>query len=404
MNGRIDFAELNELNAWRARSPLNEQLFEELTDPEKSEAAVKKMQAYDVQGKLEAVHATQDELAIIKLHKRNRNRRMFFYLTAASVLLAVWLMAHYLNKPTDYRNNDRFIALQDVAPGKNQATLTLSDGKKIKLSEATNGALAKEAGITISKAEDGQLVYEIASIPRNDGSGSSSRGKEGSPGNATTNTLSTANGETYQVRLPDGTKVWLNAASSITYAAALSERGTRNLKLEGEAYLEVAKNKARPFIVETSTQQIEVLGTHFNVNAYADEGRTVTTLLEGSVKVGIASAAGKPRHDVILKPGEQAINTVSKIQTVKADLTTAVAWKDGEFIFKNASVPEILRQVARWYNLEIVYQGKITTDTFTGSIDRNSNLENVLKLFETAQIKFNVEQTRNGKKLILKSN
>lgn len=387
LDGQLTAEEAAQLQHWLNASAANQELFDQLGEElEQGNVAEHSIGQFDAHAALESV---------LQRHykKRQGQKKLLWYIaTAASVLLAVWLMAHYLNKPTDYRNNDRFIALEDVAPGSVGATLTLANGKKIKLSGASNGELAKEAEMKITKTADGQLVYEIASsqnAPANDGAVS------------TTNTLSTAKGETYQVRLPDGTKVWLNAASSLTYAAGLNERGVRSVKLEGEAYLEVAKSKTRPFIVETGGQQIEVLGTHFNVNSYTDEGRTVTTLLEGSVKVRIASASGKPRHDVLLKPGEQSILTGSNILKTNADLSTAVAWKNGEFVFKNASVPEIMRQVARWYNLEIVYQGKVTNDTFTGSIDRNANLESVLKLFETAQIKFHVVQTPIGKKLIL---
>jgi len=272
----------------------------------------------------------------------------------------------------------------DVKPGANGATLTLSSGKQIKLTEAINGQLAKEAGVVVTKAADGQLVYKV----------------EGSEiASNKTNTLSTAKGESYMVTLPDQSKVWLNAASSLTYNTSLIENGKRLVQLRGEAYFEVAKDKAHPFIVNTAMQEVEVLGTHFNINSYPEEGRTRTTLLEGSVKVHFPATAlpqkGLSREEVLLKPGQQAILKDRQVQVRETDVELAVAWKNNKFIFERLPVTEIMRMIARWYDVEVVYNGDIPQETFWGSVSRFENVSKVLKPLEsTGNIRFKIEGRR----------
>ncbi|WP_316836506.1 FecR family protein [Pedobacter nutrimenti] len=264
-----------------------------------------------------------------------------------------------------------------VTPGKVGATLTLASGKKIKLSEVVNGKLAQEAGVVITKSANGQLVYEV----------------KGSALNLDKmNTLSTANGENYQVHLPDGSLIYLNAASSLTYSVGLMARGERRVRLEGEAYFEISKDNAHPFIVESKGQEVKVLGTHFNVNSYADEEVAKTTLLEGSVRIGTAD------EQKILKPGEQAIVRASRIKLAKADLEAAVAWKNGEFIFNGESITEVMRILSRWYNVEIEYQGPITKERFEGNVLKEKDITEVLELLElTSAVHFKIE----GRKIIV---
>ncbi|WP_316817665.1 FecR family protein [Pedobacter nyackensis] len=260
----------------------------------------------------------------------------------------------------------------DVAPGKTGATLTLANGKKIRLDQALNGELAKEAGVVISKSADGQLIYEV-------------KGSAADPGRM--NTLTTAKGESYQLRLPDGSLVWLNAASSLTYAADLNSGGKRKVELDGEAYFEIAKDKAHPFVVESRKQEVEVLGTHFNVNAYADEPVVATTLLEGAVKV-----TGKGL-DQTIRPGEQAINNGSAIQVMDVDVETVVDWKSGGFILDRVDFRTVMRKIARWYNVEVVYDPTVPYDMISGGyISRSMQLSSVLKLIEkSGQVRFRIE-------------
>jgi transmembrane sensor len=272
---------------------------------------------------------------------------------------------------------DSSLTMAGVSPGKVGATLTLAGGQKIKLSEAGNGTIAEESGLRISKTEDGQLLYEVQE-------------KKGNKNKF--NTLSTAKGETYKVRLPDGSMVYLNAASSLTYGTVLNEQGRRVVKLSGEGYFEVKKDKAHPFIVKTANQEVEVLGTHFNVNAYSDEQMVKTALLEGSVKV---SGAGETK---ILVPGQQANLLNGKISLTKADLEEVVSWKNGEIILNGQDVQTVMRMISRWYDVEIVYEGVIPTELYYAKISRFDNIGKLLKLLEKAQgIHFKIE----GRKVIV---
>ena len=254
----------------------------------------------------------------------------------------------------------------DVAPGVSGATLTLANGKKIRLSDAGSGELAQQAGVSVSKSADGKLVYEV-------------RPEAGlSDDLGAINTLSTDKGETYQVKLPDGTMVWLNAASSLKYAANLMDHGKRRVTLQGEAYFQVAKDKAHPFIVESGSQQVEVLGTEFNVNAYKDEKVFRTTLLEGSVRL---SDNGQAK---VMVPGIQARNSNGQITMTTVDTELAVACKNNNFIFDRVPIEEIMRMIARWYNVEVIYQGDVPSGTFWGSVSRYDNISKALTPLQTA--------------------
>jgi len=349
----------------------------------------------------------------------------------AAITVGTWVYVNEIASSRNASRNDEVVtSMNDIKPGSVGATLTLANGKTIKLSSATNGELAKEAGVTIKKTADGQLIYEIireysdlngthelakgsvASVPRNDDNAPSLR--EGTTNRApgelsganqshTSNTLTTAKGETYQVKLPDGTAVWLNAASSLTYSTSLTARGLRMVRLSGEAYFQVAKDKAHPFIVESKGQQIEVLGTHFNINAYADEDAVKTTLLEGSVKVSPVLSSRTMAKDLgatatgttILKPGQQSILKGETIKVHLANLAEAMAWKNGKFIFNDEPLESIMRKIARWYDVDIEYQGIDPKETFGGSISRFENVSKVLKKLElTGGVQFKIEGRR----------
>lgn len=265
----------------------------------------------------------------------------------------------------------------DIRPGKNQATLTFANGKKINLS-------GQKSGIVIGA----DLQYNDRTAV-NTHAGTSS----GSPGEAT---ISTPRGGTYQITLSDGTKVWLNAASSLTYNPVLNNK-VRSVKLEGEAYFEVAKDKKRPFLVSSKGQEIRVLGTHFNINGYADEGKVKTTLLEGSVLV---SRSGGAQDQVLLKPNQQAILEGSRGITVReVDVNEAVAWKSGNFRFEDQSVTDIMKQIARWYDVDVEYEGDLSDIRLNASISRNRNISQLLKMMEkTNEVHFKIE----GRKIIVK--
>lgn len=299
---------------------------------------------------------------------------------AAAILLVVGLgLVFYMNNQKPAVNVEAAYA-NDVVPGKMGATLTLASGEKIKLSDAANGEIAKQVGITVEKTADGQLVYHM---------GAASGEAEG-----TYNTLSTAKGETYILTLPDKSKVWLNAASSLTYSAGLNERGSRRVRLEGEAYFEIFKDKTRPFIVESKGQQVEVLGTHFNVNSYKDEAFAATTLIEGSVRL---SALGRQERPVVLKPGEQAVSGNAGFKVSQANIENVTDWKGGDFYFNRVDFRTAMRKIARWYDVEIIYDASVPENIETGGwISRDQNLSGVLKFIESlGLVHFRIE----GKKV-----
>ena len=300
-----------------------------------------------------------------------RLRRLKRIAFAASVLLVVGLSVgiYYGKKEITYKN--------EIVPGHEGATLTLSNGKQIKLEGTSNGELAKEAGVSITKTANGQLVYEI--------------NERGEAANAV-NTLSTTNGETYQVRLPDGSAVWLNATSSLTYAANFSGQEKREVKLAGEAYFEVAKDPHHPFIIRTNNEEVEVLGTHFNVNSYADEPAPKTTLLEGAIRV----TAGNSFK--ILQPGEQVTLKDNKLFVSEANTEEAVAWKNGYFRFNQEKISSIMRKLSRWYDIEVEYDGPVPDDELSGTLSRSTNINKVLNALEYYNtVHFKIE----GKKVIV---
>jgi ferric-dicitrate binding protein FerR (iron transport regulator) len=263
----------------------------------------------------------------------------------------------------------------EVLPGGDRAVLTLADGRTIVLDSAKDGELASQGNTKVLKSGDGRLTYQATA-------GSS----------VAWNTISTPRGGQYQLILPDGTHVWLNAVSSLRFPTAFTG-DSRQVELTGEAYFEVApysragEHGKLPFLVLAGETKVEVLGTHFNVNAYADEKALHTTLLEGSVKIIHGSAAQ------LLHPGQQAIldKATDALSVQPADTVQAVAWKNGYFELDNTDLPTIMRQIARWYDVNIQYQDTGATARFGGGISRKLNLSDALHLMESSGLHFRVE-------------
>lgn len=273
----------------------------------------------------------------------------------------------------------------DIAPGRERALLTLSDGSTIVLDSASSGILARQGNAQVIKQANGSIAYHAEGT-----------GRLGT----VTNTMSTPRGGRYHLVLPDGTGVWLNAASSITYPTAFTG-DTRQVSMKGEVYFEVVKNPQIPFIVTLDhSTRIEVTGTSFNVNAYSDEPQCKTTLLEGIVKV---HAGGSVKQ---LRPGQQAQTAMSDRQDIvtvtdNVNVEQVMAWKNGAFSFKNAGIYEVMRQVSRWYDLDIEYRGFTSKagegPHFSGDIGMDLNLSAILRVLEKSQVRFRLE----GKKLIV---
>jgi transmembrane sensor len=267
-----------------------------------------------------------------------------------------------------------------LMPGGNKATLTLASGQQISLPEIHIGDVVSQAGVSITKTKDGQVIYKLGQ--------DQSLGSD--PKNKTQyNTISTPAGGQYQLVLSDGTRVWLNSSSSLKYPISHFGLGERRVELHGEAYFEVAKLKSGsvhiPFIVESKGQDVQVLGTHFNVKSYDEEDLTTTTLLEGRVRVSRPHA-----FQEILEPGQQAqVNQFIKVLNV--DTSTAVAWKNGLFKFEDASIQSVMEQFSRWYDVDVAYEGTAPHHKFTGEIYRNMDAAKAFKLLSYADIKFRIE-------------
>ncbi|OXG05352.1 FecR family protein [Flavobacterium araucananum] len=266
---------------------------------------------------------------------------------------------------------------QEIAPGGNRGILTLSNGKQIILANiSAKDTIAKEGEeVTIRMNANGVITYVV------NPNANTSKEEANS-----FNTLSTPTGGQYNIVLADGTKVYLNTVSSLKYPTRFNG-DQRMVELEGEAYFEVAKNKNKPFIVKSGNQEIEVLGTHFNVHAYDNEPIVKTTLLEGSVAVRYKN------QKTILKPGQQSnvSDNLNKIIVREVDTEAAIAWKNGRFKFDNADLKSVMKQLERWYGIKAEYRGDVSDVTFNGGTFMNKNLSEVLKVLELNNIKFKVE-------------
>lgn len=317
------------------------------------------------------------ESAGASLEVKNK-RNWFVRLTAAAAILSLLLAGVFFlgkqDSPREIVKTENIIKQKnnnDVLPGKNTATLTLADGTTVVLDETQNGTVTTQGNTKVVKLNNGMLSYK------------SSHQKQIE---VVYNTISTPKGGQYQLILSDGSKVWLNAASSLRFPAAFTGK-ERKVELLGEAYFEVAKNETMPFKVEAEGMEVEVLGTHFNVNSYNDEASTRTTLLEGSIKINHGNTTN------FLKPGQQArLHIDGDLKIINnADVDEAVAWKEGKFQFDRADIHEVMRQIARWYDVSVGYKGVISSH-FGGSISRDVKLSQVLKMLEmTANLKFQIE-------------
>lgn len=302
----------------------------------------------------------------------SRIKRLWIKVTAAAAIVA---LAFFINKVyfSPSQSNQTIASAGKLLPGGNAATLTLSDGKKIKLNDLASSGLIEDKGIVITRSADGQITYRVNEQAKTPG--------------ILFNSLSTGRGETYKVRLPDGTLVCLNSLSTLTYPTAFTHQAKRRVELYGEGYFEVAKDKKHPFIVTTAAQDVEVLGTHFNINAYNTELSTKTTLIEGSVKI-------LPRRGsaIILKPGQQAFLNSHVQRVIAVETQDEVAWKNGFFSFNNQSIENIMTEVSRWYHIDVRYDDESVKNILLfGSFSKFDNFGTVVKTLErTKLVKFTI--------------
>jgi transmembrane sensor len=320
---------------------------------------------------------------IIAQPQRQKTRRSAGLWLKLSAAAAIGLLAFgvYFFKAQQTASEKRERIARNIPPGGNKALLTLANGQIINLDEAANGQLVQQAGINVTKTRDGQLVYSVKET---------SRSPEKS---AVMNTIATPRGGQYQVSLPDGSKVWLNTASSLKFPVQFSKK-ERLVILQGEAYFEIAKNKHLPFLVQTEQQEVQVLGTHFNVKSYSGEATTRTTLLEGSVAIAFKNRELKP---ALLKPGQQALlRNNDEVSIAEAETEQVLAWKNGLFMFNGQNLEGIMTEVARWYDVEVVFENeKLKKQAFKGVISRFKNIAQLLEVLEsTGSVKFKVEGRR----------
>lgn len=369
-------AERNELAVWVSQAP-DGQLREALGDaweqhvpvitmpPEMEERILQ--QVFTAPSSGEVTDYTRE----ISLHNDTRYR--WWAVAAAGLLLLTaawwWGTDRPAAAPVAETRQQRF--KNEVAPGGNKAMLILADGSAIALDSAANGVLSSQGGSQVVKLGNGQLAYRPAGAHN---------------GRVLYNTVRTPRGGTYRLTLPDGTGVWLNAGSSVTYPTAFTGNA-RPVAVTGEAYFEVTKDAARPFQVTAADMNITVLGTSFNVNAYTDNATRSTTLLEGAVKV----TSGASNHT--LKPGQQARLNKTRNTTVisQVDTEEIVAWKNGYFQFTDAGMEEVMQQLEQWYDVKVTYEGAIPQRSFGGGIQRSLPLTKVLSILEENDVKFRIE-------------
>lgn len=308
----------------------------------------------------------------------------WYYIAAAAAIFMIGSFATVLYLDKAAPEKIQVLTFKnDVKPGGNKAILKLADGSELVLDGATKDSFAHQQGLNIAQIGDGQLAFDKQPKDAQTDSGAPKY-----------NTISTPKGGQYRIILPDGTKVWLNAISSIRFPSYFSA-GERRVEITGEAYFEVSKNKQMPFRVISGPQALEVLGTKFNINAYANEPQINTTLAEGSIRLNRINAS----ESSILKPGEQAQlktgNSKLGAKIVAADLDEALAWKNDAFVFNDMPITEIMQQIERWYDIELVYSGPKPDLRFTGIIPRSSNLSTFLKVLEgSGGLKFGIDHKK----------
>jgi len=384
LQAELDEDEKNELQEWLLSDPHNRELFDELLDNSRLN---QRLGIYPVSDKEEAWKNIAKKTKQGKKIKKQKPRYYVHLAAAAFLLFAIGIkFAGRFNKHEAGKLPAKHSS--DLMPGGNKAVLTLSDGTKIVLDDTRRGKIAREQNVSIDNVKSGEIVYNVDELFR----------KADKPVvvNALAfNIIATPRGGDYEVVLPDGTKVWLNAASSLKFPVVFSG-SERKVELTGEAYFEVAKNAARPFVVKTNDQTVEVLGTHFNINSYTDENAVKTTLLEGAVKV----TGGPAMQTLKLSPGQQSVITDGRMALIaNADIGEALAWKNGKFLFHDTDLRPIMRQLSRWYDVDVEYLGPVTVRHYRGRISRNVPVSQVFEILKTSGLNFIID----GRKVIVKS-
>lgn len=383
--GQLNEAEQRAIQQWLASSELNRKVYQDMLKAENIENELNQLAQYNAEVALERVKGKREsKLPIVPVWKITAK---WVAATAAIFFIVFSIGLYWYSSNQPEKLNDPIARFGgDANPGTNRATLTLADGSRINLSDDKEGIIIgnKDIKYVDGKAISAQGISAEAEKMLNRG-GSKTE---------TQLTLSTPKGGQYQVTLADGTKVWLNTASTLKYPQRFIGK-QRRIELVGEAYFEVAHNRKQPFVVSSNGQEVTVLGTHFNINAYPDESDIKTTLIQGSVSVSTMSSAVTNSSSTILSPGQQSIFVNGKLGKVTVNPETAIAWKDNLFIFHNSNLKTIMRQISRWYDIEVDIHSMPDVE-FYAEIPRNVKLSQVLSMLEaTSNIKFKIV-TDNG--------
>jgi transmembrane sensor len=380
LKGELNEQDAKELNEYLEQSEDNRSFFEELTNTEKLNEKLEHVYALDDKAMWKNVVAATPRLQRGKVLSMRNSLKYAAAVIFIAALVSYWLMGSHQKRDVAKDIPKVKPAQNDILPGGNKAILTLANGQKIILENAPNGSLVREGKTEVVKTGSGQLAYN----------------NHNTATDVLYNTVSTPKGGQYQLMLSDGTIVYLNAASSLHFPTTFVG-GERLVELDGEAYFEVAKNATKPFVVKLKNgMNVRVLGTHFNIMAYDNEKEIKTTLLEGKVNVMMGPAFAT------LLPGQQALvqtaNPGASIQVKRdADTDEAIAWKYGRFQFTNADITTVMRQVARWYDVDISYEGKLPDKRFTGEMSRNLNASKLLSGIEYLGVHFKID----GRKIIV---
>ncbi|MBO9153598.1 FecR family protein [Chitinophaga sp. GCM10012297] len=378
----LDDGERRILDEWLNAAEDNRRLFRELTDPQQVSRELRRFYAYNseriaqkIGGEIPAFAAP----APAPVHRLHFLRRWGW---AAAAVLLLGAGTWYFTTQQQTNPSPATVAAAEISPGREGAILTLSDGRQVVLDSLANGTIAQQQGTDVVLS-NGQLTY-------NDD-------RSDAPGIAY-NTMTTPRGRQFRITLPDGTRVWLNAASSIRYPVAFTGK-ERKVDITGEVFFEVSKDASKPFLVNATDEvSISVLGTSFNINAYDNEKNIAATLLTGAVKVTVPGNSKAP----VLRPGQQAsINRASgQMQVLQAEPDRIMAWKNGLFNFEGAGIEDVMRQLERWYDIRVVYENGIPDITFLGEIDRQIALPDLLEILRRTDVDFRIE----GRTLIVLNN
>jgi transmembrane sensor len=368
MQDNLTSDERQELNAWLQENGDNYLLYEQLMDQDKLGKDLNELHKYD---RAEAYEKVTQKIFPQKITAKRVHFRIWWYTAAALLLLVAGGIAYFaLNKPANTTIPQSTVVAQKKAPGTppdtKKAVLILADGSTIALNEIVNGDIAHQGQVIIHKNQNGRLEYKPSGA---------------SVTVAGSNTIRTPRGGEYQVVLEDGTKIWLNSASTLQFPVQFNT-DARRVVLTGEAYFEVAKaidpktNQTKSFIVSVDNMEVQAIGTAFNISAYKEDDRSQTTVVEGLVKVS------RNNKFSMLKPGKKLIAADTTFSIEDADVKQEIAWKNGEFVFRNTSLKMVMNELARWYDMDIEYAPGVPALHFSGEVQRESNITKVLEMLE----------------------